>query len=262
MSNGLLHFDASEARRLEATYLTPDVVAQRAVCLRMLDPREGERALDVGCGPGLLLADLGALVGSRGSALGIDISADMIALARRRCEPWPWITVAEGPATAIPAPDETIDIAASTQVLEYVPDVDAALAEIHRVLRPGGRVMLIDSDWEALVINADNASRQSAILDAWRAHAAHQSLPRSLVSHLKRAGFDILRQDVLMMFNTSLNPHSYAGGLVSIIAAFVVKGGAITATDAADWREDLKAVDARGEFMLALPRFAYLAVKR
>jgi ubiquinone/menaquinone biosynthesis C-methylase UbiE len=262
MSNELLHFDSSEARRLEATYLTPDVVAQRAACLRMLDPRRGERALDVGCGPGLLLADLGALVGPRGSALGIDISADMVSIARARCEPWPWIAVAEGPATAIHAPDEAFDIVTSTQVLEYVPDVDAALAEIRRVLRPGGRAMLLDSDWEALVTNADDVARQSAVLQAWRAHAAHQSLPRSLVARLKRAGFDILRQEVLMMFNTSLNPHSYAGGLVSIIAAFVAKGGAMPATDVAAWREDLVAVDARGEFMLALPRFAYLAVKR
>src|SRR5919108_50247 len=99
---------------------------------------------------------------------------------RRRCEPWPWIVIAEGSATVIPAPDETIDIAASTQVLEYVPDVDAALAEIRRVLRPGGRLLVLDSDWDALVTNADDAARQSAIFAAWRAHAAHQCLPRTL----------------------------------------------------------------------------------
>jgi hypothetical protein len=121
---------------------------------------------------------------------------------------------------------------------------------------------LLDSDWEAFVVNADNAGRQSRILGAWRAHAAHQSLPRSLAARLKRAGFEIARQDVLMMFNTSLNPHSYAGGIISIIVEFVVKGGAITAADASAWRDDLLAVDARGEFVLALPRFAYLALKR
>ena len=116
--------------RLEAVYITPDVVAQRCAVLRMLDLRSGERVIDIGCGTGLLAADLALTVGDSGRVLGVDLSSDTLALARRRCAAWPWVELLEGDATALPGGDRAFDVAVSTQVLEYVPDVDRALREI------------------------------------------------------------------------------------------------------------------------------------
>ena len=65
----VMAFDEAAALRLEATYLTPDVVAQRCTQLRILEPRPGEHVLDVGCGPGLFVADIAQSVGGNGRVM-------------------------------------------------------------------------------------------------------------------------------------------------------------------------------------------------
>jgi 2-polyprenyl-3-methyl-5-hydroxy-6-metoxy-1,4-benzoquinol methylase len=67
-------FDALTSRRIEAIYLTPDVSAQRDKVLALLAPQAGERALDIGCGPGLTTLSLAQAVGVAGSVLGVDIA--------------------------------------------------------------------------------------------------------------------------------------------------------------------------------------------
>ena len=258
---GVMEFDEAATRRMEATYLTPDVVAQRCAQLRILEPRAGERVLDVGCGTGLFVADIAQTVGAAGRVLGLDLSPHVLALARRRCADWSWVSCEQGDASALPAGDAEFNAAVSVQVLEYVPDVDRPLGEIHRVLRPGGRVLIVDSDHDAFVINADDTERQQRILAAWRAHAAHQALPRSLTQRLRRVGFELERRELLPMFGTSVNPHSFAGGLVESIRAFVVQSGAISEGEATAWVEDLRTVDGRGDLLLLLPRFVFLARK-
>jgi len=79
--SGILRFDAERARAVEAIYLTPDVVAQREEVLRALDPRTGERVLDLGVGPGLLASAIAERVGAGGAVHGIDVSPDMLAIA-------------------------------------------------------------------------------------------------------------------------------------------------------------------------------------
>jgi SAM-dependent methyltransferase len=227
----------------------------------MLDLRTGETVLDVGCGTGLLAADMALTVGESGRVHGVDPSRDTLAMARRRCADWPWVELLEGTATSLPQADATFDAVVSTQVLEYVPDVDAALAEMHRVLRPGGRALVMDTDWDGLVLHADDMERQARMLQAWRAHGAHHNLPRSLPSRLQRAGLTVTRRELLMLFDTSLNPHCYAGGMAGFVSAFAVKRGGIAKEEAAAWVDDLRSVDARGDFTLVLPRFVFMARK-
>src|SRR5829696_8903362 len=78
-------FDDTASRKLEAAYLTPDVVEQRHATLRALDLRPGERVLDVGSGPGLLTADMAQTVGPSGYVAVLDVSDAMLALSQRRC---------------------------------------------------------------------------------------------------------------------------------------------------------------------------------
>ncbi|MDH3289100.1 MAG: methyltransferase domain-containing protein [Betaproteobacteria bacterium] len=132
-----LHYDEEATKRLLALYVTPDVVAQRAQFLRALEPRTSERVLDVGSGPGFLAAAIGEATGSSGAVCGVDISEPLLSAARRHCAHLSWVQFHQSDATQLPFPDQAFDAAISTQVLEYVPDVEAALAEIHRVLRPG-----------------------------------------------------------------------------------------------------------------------------
>jgi arsenite methyltransferase len=81
----------------------------------------------------------------------------MLSVARDRPPPpgAPAPQYAEGDALAMPFPDASFDAAASTQVYEYVEDMAAALAEARRVLRPGGRLLVLDTDWDSIVPEAD-----------------------------------------------------------------------------------------------------------
>src|SRR6478736_2727442 len=158
MGNGL-HFDEATSRKVEALYLTPDVVAQRCQVLKALELRQGERILDIGSGPGLLAYDIAASVGRDGSVCGIDISEDMLAMSKKRCVDQSWTEFQKADATKLPYPDDSFDAAVSTQVYEYVADVPAALAELHRVIRPGSRVVVVDTDYGSLVIHTEHEAR-------------------------------------------------------------------------------------------------------
>src|SRR5262245_23399302 len=74
-----LQFDEEISRKVEALYLTPDVVAQRCQVLKALQLSASERVLDIGTGPGLLAYDMAASVGGDGRVCGIDVSEDMLA---------------------------------------------------------------------------------------------------------------------------------------------------------------------------------------
>ena len=79
-----LVFDEAAAKAVEAMYLTPDVVAQRARVLDILAVRAGEAILDIGTGPGLLAFDLARLVGEKGRVVALDNAPAMVAMASAR----------------------------------------------------------------------------------------------------------------------------------------------------------------------------------
>jgi len=101
MSRGL-KFDEQTSRKVEALYMTPDVVAQRCEVLKALQLRAGERVLDVGVGPGLLAYDMAESVGREGHVCGIDISEDMLAMSRNRCADQPWTEYQRADPTNLP----------------------------------------------------------------------------------------------------------------------------------------------------------------
>lgn len=94
----------------------------------------GKRVLEVGCGTGLVLARLAP---HAASAVGVDLSPGMLARARDR-----GLEVHEGSATALPFGDHSFDVVCSFKVLAHVPDIEGALREVARVLRPGGVAIL------------------------------------------------------------------------------------------------------------------------
>jgi arsenite methyltransferase len=112
--------------------------------VRPLDP--GATVLDMGCGAGtdLLLAAL--QIGPAGRAIGVDMTEPMVTRARAAAAlaGLAHVEVRLGDATALPVDDASIDVLISNGVFNLVPDKDAALREIFRVVKPGGRVQLAD----------------------------------------------------------------------------------------------------------------------
>ena len=254
-----LEFDEEASRRLEAVYLTPDVVEQRRAVREALALRPGERVLDVGSGPGLLAQEMAVAVGAGGRVQGVDVSASMLAIAgRRRGEPGAApIALAEADATALPFPDRSFDVVVSTQVYEYVADIPAALAEARRVLAPGGRLLILDTDWDSVVWRSDDDERMARVLSAWDEHLAHRSLPRALPELLSAGGFRLERAAASPLLNVGYDRDTYSAGLLELVAAFVAGRRGVDADEADAWARDLRAMGAR--YFFSLTRYLFLA---
>jgi ubiquinone/menaquinone biosynthesis C-methylase UbiE len=259
--SAMLSFDAAAARRIEAVYLTPDVVEQRRVVLDALALRPGERVIDVGSGPGLLAVEMAAAVGPDGLVCGVDPSDSMLALATGRAAPAGAAPMEfrRGGADRLPAADAGFDAAVSTQVLEYVPDVPGALAEIHRVLRPGGRVAVLDTDWDSIVWHSGDRRRMERVLAVWEQHLADPHLPRTLRRSLERAGFDAAPPQVVPLLNVGFDPATYSAGLLEIVAGFVAGRDGLTAEVAEAWAAELRSLGPDAFF--SLNRYLFLATR-
>lgn len=103
---------------------------------------QGGIALDVGCGPGNVTASLARAAGTNGLALGVDISVPMLTRAVR-AQAGPQTGFIRADAQQLPFRDETVDAAVSIAALQLVPKPVAALVEMHRVLRPSGRLAVM-----------------------------------------------------------------------------------------------------------------------
>jgi arsenite methyltransferase len=255
----MLDFDEEASRRVEEAYRSPDVVAQRRATIEALRPVAGERVLDIGTGPGMLAAELAEAVGAEGAVHGVDVSESMLAIARSRdrapgAAPIEWHL---GDALAMPFDDATFDAAVSTQVYEYVQDMPAALAEARRVLRPGGRLLILDTHWDSLVWHAGDEARSRRILDAWDEHLAHPRLPQQLNGLLEDAGFAVTQRSTLTILNAGWDDGAFSTSLVGVVASFVPGHRGVTEADAAAWADDVRSQGR--DYFFSLSRYLFLA---
>jgi arsenite methyltransferase len=106
----------------------------------------GERVLDLGCGAGTDSLVAAQMVGPEGSVIGIDMTPEMLAKARRAAAEMGVTNVefVDGEIELLPFADESVDVVISNGVIDLLPDKDTVFAEIYRVLRSGGRIQLAD----------------------------------------------------------------------------------------------------------------------
>ena len=256
-----LEFDDQVVRQLDEVYRRRDMRRRRRLVHEALAPASGERIVDVGCGPGFYVAELLGQIGPEGSVVGIDGSAASLAVAARRCEGRTNMAFHEADATALPLGDGEFDAALSVQVLEYVPDVPAALREVHRVLRPGGRLVAWDVDWATVSMRTEDEARMRRALAAWDAHLTHVSLPRTLGAQLREAGFEDVRMEGHAFATNELSSETYGGFLVGFVEPFVVSQGLLDAEDAKAWGDEQRALGKRGDFYFACVQFCFTAVR-
>jgi len=121
----------------------PHPFVTRSRLREILKPAPGERMLEVGPGTGYYSLDAARWVGSDGTLDVLDIQQEMLdhILRRARESSVPNIVPARGDAQELPYPDDRFDAAYLSFVLGEVPDQDAALRELRRVLKPGGRLV-------------------------------------------------------------------------------------------------------------------------
>lgn len=107
---------------------------------------EGDDVLDLGSGPGVNFPALAEAVGDEGQVVGLDPSRGMVRRARERAAAVDgWCSAVRGDGATLPFRDATFDEAFSTLAVSAIPDAEAAVGEVARVLRPGGRFVVLDA---------------------------------------------------------------------------------------------------------------------
>ena len=112
----------------------------RRACLRKAGVRPGTRVVDVAVGTGLLAREAAGLVGDRHAVIGVDVSEAMLAIARHKLG----IPIIQAAAEALPLAPATADFVTMGYALRHVADLGLAFSEALRVLRPGGRIVLLE----------------------------------------------------------------------------------------------------------------------
>jgi len=257
----LAQFDVAGAERLEKIYLTPDVVQQREQIFQLLDVKSGMKALDIGCGPGLTSLALAQAVGGSGHVDAIDIAPPMLQLAARRCADAKQVAFHQADVLQLPFADASFDVSLATQVYEYVADIDNALHELARVMKPAAQVLLVDTDWESCVWACRDEARMRRMMQGWSQHIPHPQLPRTLMQRMQRAGFVDVQVHTIPLLNMNYSIDTFSGGMMGFIASFVSGLQDYGPQLVADWQADVSSMADAGGYFFSLNRYVFVARK-
>lgn len=218
----------------------------------------GDRVLDLGCGPGVDLAGLAERVapGAGGLAVGVDRSATM-AGAAGSAVPAAALAVADG--QALPFADAAFAGCWARAVLVHTPDPVAAVAELARVVRPGGIVVLGEPDHGTHVVSTDEVDVLDRVLRHRRTTVRHPLVGRDLPHLAVGAGLEVVGRVLTPIEHRSLASARAAGGPFDVAIAAAVEAGAVTAEEAARHVASMESRDAQGAFLFAALSIAVVA---
>lgn len=244
--------DAERARdlaaRLEHRAKAQDEVAARETYLALLDISPGQRVLDVGCGSGAVTREIARLVGDRGLAVGLDPSPELLAIARGLANEaglGDRVGFREGNALQLPFRDGSFDAVVCATVLSHVPGGEAAIPELARVLRAGGRLGVFDFDADmTLFTHPDRALTRRIVAAASDATAVDGWLVRRLPLLFGRAGLADVR--VRGFFPLDTEPRSFYANMADRCAEVAAKAGAITEFERRAWLDAFHEQQAQG----------------
>lgn len=230
-----------------------------------LSLREGQRLLDVGCGLGDAALALSDDLGAQGEVVGIDGSEAMLGEARRRalgvaCQ----VRFTVGDAGALGEPDASFDAVRSERMLQWVPDPDRAIAEMARVVKPGGLVCLADSDWSTLDLEVGDPDLSRRVHATFGVDRARQTTVGGRLGRLaEAAGLTLLEKTSATQVwsswdpDTSSRPSGWAPW--SLTAEAMLDAGQLAADEVDRFVATVEAAGREGRFTMQLTMHAVVA---
>lgn len=256
-----LAFSDDMARLQRALAQCHDMVVRRSAVLEALRLRSRECVLEVGCGGGFYAYEAAQCVGPTGRVCAVDLSADQIAAANARCAELAWVECRVADAAKLPYGDAEFDALYGVQVFEYVVKLDEALREIQRVLRPGGRSVILATNWSSVVWHSDQPARMERVLSAFAGHAPYPDLPAILPARLRQFGMTSIRQTPVPVLNTSYHANSFSYWLAQMVRAFVLGRHAVTPEEADAWLHEFEELEQNGGYFFSSTPIITEAIK-
>jgi ubiquinone/menaquinone biosynthesis C-methylase UbiE len=220
--------------------------------LVLLNPKKGDSILDVGCETGADVMALASLVGNAGRAIGVDNSDIMIAEAKQRSAgsdlPVEWRL---GDAQNLDFADNTFDGCKAERIFVHIEDPHRLLAEMIRVVRPGGQLIVFDFDADTLILNASdralNRKTTHAICDSLRNGWIGRQLPAMIRGSGLEETFIIPHT---LIFPVTLFRKAYRGALKSAQEA-----GVLTDAEVSRWWEQIDEAEQQDKYFGAMQGF-------
>jgi SAM-dependent methyltransferase len=236
---------------LEAMGRHPEIRRVRETPMAALDPSSGARLLDAGSGGGDVARWLAARAGASGEVIALDYSAAMTAAAIERHD-GSNVRYTTGDVTALTLPSDSVDGVWCERVLQHVDDADAAIAELIRVTKPGGRVCLIDTDWASLAFDGVPGALARTVIAAMhgRLTPRQRDMGRTLRRRLVAAQLaDVEATPVTCLFG---DPAS-AAVVLPMVNPMVPQQAWMTPPGVREeWLSCIDAAGARGDFLAVL----------
>jgi ubiquinone/menaquinone biosynthesis C-methylase UbiE len=180
----------------------------------------GHRVLDVGAGPGFFASGIAGLVGEAGAVDGVDINPRFVEDANARAAEHANVNFHLLQDHRLPFADATFDRAICKNVLEYVPDVHETLTEIRRVLKPGGRVLIIDSDWGFVIVEPWGKDTVDRFFEAAAPAFRERYIGRRAAGALARCGFGEIAVNMMPIVDREGTGMSVLTNMASYIRTF------------------------------------------
>jgi ubiquinone/menaquinone biosynthesis C-methylase UbiE len=229
---------------------------------RLLEPlelRAGLKVLDVGSGPGHTTMAIAQRVLPGGRVTGADINAEFIERAGQRARSAGLeasIDYGSCDFPPLPFPDRAFDRVWCKNVLEYVDDAGAMVAEMARVTAPDGIVVAVDSDWEMMAVELGERARAltDRILTAAKSIALNEPRIGGRLFHFFLAAG--LEQVEVRVFASPDRKGYMAGMLRNSIARYAIDAGSVAASDVTQWLSEVEQALETGRYLFLLPQFA------
>ena len=237
---------AKLAASLELRGRTPTQARLRGRFLRFVPIRPGDAILEVGCGTGVVIRDLAAIAGPRGSVVGVDPSR---------------LILREADGAALPFKGGRFDAVLAITVILHVADPLRVVAEMARVTRRGGRVGVQDQDFGTVAVTHADRALTDRIMRGVAAHIyAEPDSGRRLPGLLRQAGVQDVRLLTDVYQDTTLEP--WTKTFLERRAEHAVRFGIVDASTARRWLDGFTELVARGAFVLTMNYYGAVGVTR
>lgn len=231
----------------------PDVIERRRRSYELLQIEKGSVVADVGCGTGTAVFEMAELVGPGVTPIGVDISEALVEIGKRRAAKRGInVDLRIGDAGALPFVDGGLQVYRAERLYQHLREPEPFLKEAYRALAPGGRIVLIDQDWDGALIDSNDIAATRVMLRTMGGGVANGAAGRQYYRLLKDAGFKNVQ--VIADTHVSTNFDEY-GFFPELWANLVDATGALDTKTIQAWLDDQKQRAANGRFFMSMTHF-------